>query len=57
MDEVSVIWSEIAVKQRNSILHLKNYNIVYRFASPIIYILAFWDNRQNPETFKKILGL
>jgi hypothetical protein len=92
MDEIKIIWSNIAVTQRNKvfeywntrnksiydkidllksnphagkfgslkpfrILHLGNYSLVYRYSASVIYIISFWDNRQNPDTLKKILGL
>ena len=39
------------------ILHFGNYSLVYKPELPIIYIMAFWDNRQNPNKLRKILGL
>ena len=102
MDEIIIIWSNIAISQRNKvfeywnhrnksnsyskkinteiyknvdllkinplmgklgsikpfrILHLGNYSLVYRQSESVIYIISFWDNRQNPEKLKKLLGL
>jgi plasmid stabilization system protein ParE len=31
---------------------LKNFSIYYRVKSNIIEIVAFWDNRRNPENLK-----
>ena len=39
------------------ILYFGNYSLVYKKVSKIIYIGAFWDNRQNPNKLKKLLGL
>ena len=39
------------------ILHFENYSLVYKIIKNIIYILAFWDNRQNPSKLLKILKL
>lgn len=102
MDEIKIIWSNIAITQRNKVFeywnnrnksnlysqkinksiyekidllrlnpyagkfgdlkpfricHLGNYSLVYRYSESVIYIISFWDNRQNPNTLKKILGL
>ena len=38
-------------------IFLGNYSLVYKRKSNIIYIAALWDNRQNPEKLKTILGL
>lgn len=35
-------------------ISLGHYSIVYKLVANSIYVLAFWDNRQNP---KKLLGL
>lgn len=40
------------VEQRKAIrrvLVLTNYSIFYTFDKENIYILSFWDNRQNPD--------
>lgn len=34
-----------------------NYSLIYKRKLNIIYIAAFWDNRQNPEKLFEILGL
>lgn len=102
MDELKVIWTKIAISQRNEvfaywnkrnkntnfskklnlliyekidllkkfpltgveiqdenarILHFHNYSLVYRISKSEIYLLAFWDNRQNPSKLIKILKL
>lgn len=102
MDELKVIWTKIAVSQRNEIfaywnkrnknsnfskklnlliyekidllkifpltgveiqdenariLHFHNYSLVYRISKSEIYLLAFWDNRQNPSKLIEILKL
>lgn len=102
MDEIKIIWTSIAIEQRNKIfnywnrrnksttyskklnsiayekidllkknpfvgaeihneiyriLHFGNYSLVYKPEHQQIYIMAFWDNRQNPKKLKKILGL
>jgi len=102
MDEIKIIWTNIAVNQRNKIfeywnnrnknnsysrklnltiyekteflkhnpligilgdlspyrvLHFGNYSLIYKNAPNIVYIIAIWDNRQNPSKLKKILGL
>ncbi|CAD7797272.1 hypothetical protein CHRY9390_00140 [Chryseobacterium aquaeductus] len=102
MDEVKIIWTNIAIAQRNKvfdywndrnksttyskkiniaiyekidilktnplagncgdlkpfrILYLGNFSLVYRYSESVIYIIAFWDNRQNPSKLKKTLGL
>ena len=99
MDEIKVIWTKIAIQQRDEIfdywnnrnktdsyskklnlkiyskidllktfsltgvkiedeeariLHFENYSLVYKIIKNIIYILAFWDNRQNPSKKIKI---
>lgn len=35
-------------------ISLGHYSLVYKFIANSIYVLAFWDNRQNP---KKLLDL
>lgn len=102
MDELKIIWTNIAVKQRNHIfnywnlrnksknysirlnnliynkidllknnptsgieienencrnLHFEKYSLIYKISNDSIFILAFWDNRQNPKKLKKLLGL
>ncbi|WP_374364893.1 type II toxin-antitoxin system RelE/ParE family toxin [Cloacibacterium sp.] len=102
MDEIKVIWTKIAVKQRNEIfdfwnnrnknnryskqlnlkiyrkidqlkkfpytgveienenarvLHFENYSLIYRLNINKIFILAFWDTRQNPSKLLEILKL
>ncbi|SDR01069.1 ParE toxin of type II toxin-antitoxin system, parDE [Chryseobacterium soldanellicola] len=102
MDEVKVIWTHIAVRQRNLIFdywnnrnkstayskklklllkqktniikehsdigkHIKhsslrvlffsNYSIIYTKDIGHIYIMGFWDNRQNPRKLHDLLGL
>lgn len=102
MDEIKVIWTKIAVKQRNEIfdywnnrnknnryskqlnlkiyrkidqlknfpntgveienenarvLHFENYSLIYRLNINQIFILAFWDTRQNPSKLLEILKL
>lgn len=102
MDEIKVIWTQIAIEQRNKIfeywnnrnksnnyskklnliayekidliksspfvgvkirnentriIHFENYSLVYKISKSEIYILAFWDNRQNPSKLLKILKL
>lgn len=39
------------------ILNFEKYGLVYRISDKNIYILALWDNRQNPNKLRKILGL
>ena len=39
------------------ILHFHNYSLVYKISQSEIYILAFWDNRQNPSKLLEILKL
>ena len=39
------------------IFHFGNYSLVYKIELNSIHIMAFWDNRQNPEKLKHILGL
>ncbi|QQQ28345.1 type II toxin-antitoxin system RelE/ParE family toxin [Chryseobacterium indoltheticum] len=51
---------EIGKKITNSDLRnifFGNYSLIYKRKLNIIYIAAFWDNRQNPEKLSKILGL
>ena len=100
MDELKIIWTKIAISQRNEvfaywnkrnkstdfskkinlliyekidllknfpltgveiqnedarILHFHNYSLVYKISQSEIYILAFWDNRQNPSKLLEIL--
>lgn len=102
MDEIEIIWTKLAIVQRNKVfeywnnrnknkvysqklnntiykkidllksnplagnfgdlkpyrvLHLGNYSLVYRYSGSAIYIISFWDSRQNPNTLKKLLGL
>lgn len=102
MDEIKVIWTKIAIKQRNEIfdywnnrnknnryskqlnlkiyrkidqlkkfpntgveienenarvLHFENYSLIYRLNINKIFILAFWDTRQNPSKLLEILKL
>lgn len=102
MDEIKIIWTDIARKQRNHIfnywnsrnksttysirlnkliyekinflkanpltgielevenyrnLHFEKYSLIYKISNNTIFILAFWDNRQNPEKLKKLLEL
>lgn len=102
MDELKIIWTKIAISQRNEvfaywnkrnkstdfskkinlliyekidllknfpltgveiqnedarILHFHNYSLVYKISQSEIYILAFWDNRQNPSKPLEILKL
>lgn len=38
-------------------IFFSNYSLIYKKKSNIIYISALWDNRQNPEKLKTILGL
>ena len=102
MDELKIIWTKIAILQRNEvfaywnkrnkstdfykkinlliyekidllknfpltgveiqnedarILHFHNYSLVYKISQSEIYILAFWDNRQNPSKLLEILKL
>jgi hypothetical protein len=102
MDELKIIWTKIAISQRNEvfaywnkrnkstdfskkinlliyekidllknfpltgveiqnedarILHFHNYSLVYKISQSEIYILAFWDNRQNPLKLLEILKL
>lgn len=102
MDEIRIIWTNIAVNQRNHIfqfwntrnksknysirlnnliyekidllktnslcgieiegenyrnLHFEKYSLIYKISENTIFIIAFWDNRQNPEKLKTILGL
>lgn len=102
MDEIKVIWTKIAVKQRNKIfdywnnrnknnryskqlnlkiyrkidllkkfpytgieienenarvLHFENYSLIYKLNINQIFILAFWDTRQNPSKLLEILKL
>lgn len=102
MDELKIIWTKIAISQRNEvfaywnkrnkstdfpkkinlliyekidllknfpltgveiqnedarILHFHNYSLVYKISQSEIYILAFWDNRQNPSKLLEILKL
>ncbi|HUH73578.1 MAG TPA: type II toxin-antitoxin system RelE/ParE family toxin [Chitinophagales bacterium] len=33
---------------------LGNFSIYYKFINDRIYIVAFWDNRQNPKTLIEI---
>lgn len=51
---------EIGKKITNSDLRnifFGNYSLIYKRKLNIIYIAAFWDNRQNPEKLSEILGL
>ena len=102
MDELKIIWTKIAILQRNEvfaywnkrnkstdfskkinlliyekidllknfpltgveiqnedarILHFHNYSLVYKISQSEIYILAFWDNRQNPSKLLEFLKL
>jgi plasmid stabilization system protein ParE len=34
---------------------LGHYNILYKTTKNKLIVIAFWDNRQNPETLDKIL--
>ncbi len=43
------------VKNRNNVRRLtvmRDYSIYYTVIEKYVYILAFWDNRQNPERLK-----
>ena len=37
------------------VLPLKHYSILYKIDKSRILIMAFWDNRQNPEKLLKLL--
>lgn len=39
------------------ILVFKNYSLFYTITQETIYIISFWENHQNPEKLKTILGL
>jgi len=32
-----------------------HFSIFYKFNDYVVYITAFWDNRQNPEKLEKLL--
>ncbi len=32
-----------------------NYSLIYTYLNKYIYIVSFWDNRQNPSELLKIL--
>lgn len=100
MDAVKVIWTTLAISQRNKIfeywnnrnksilyskrlnlliyekidllqlnpfaseeiedfhariLHFEKYGLVYKIEKQNIYILSFWDSRQNPKKLLEIL--
>lgn len=102
MDEIKIIWTEIAIQQRGKIfqywnnrnksnqyskklnfiiyqkidilksnpkagietewenyriIHFENYSLVYKIETSLIHIVSCWDNRQNPNKLKKLLGL
>jgi hypothetical protein len=43
------------VKNRNNVRRLTvmhDYSLFYTVTEKYVYILAFWDNRQNPERLK-----
>lgn len=45
----------VEVEQRKSIrrvLIFSNYSLFYTFDKENIYILSFWDNRQNPDSLE-----
>jgi plasmid stabilization system protein ParE len=49
---------EIYIKTNSSDIRtstLGHYNIFYKTTSTELIIMAFWDNRQNPENLSKIL--
>lgn len=45
------------VDENTRILFLKNYSLIYYINNDTISIISFWENHQNPETLKTILGL
>ncbi|WP_370089912.1 type II toxin-antitoxin system RelE/ParE family toxin [Ekhidna sp.] len=36
---------------------VKNYLLIYRIDEEILYILLFWDSRQNPNDLNRLLNL
>jgi len=45
------------IDENTRILVLKNYSLIYNIEKDTISIISFWENHQNPETLKTILGL
>ncbi|QOW09649.1 type II toxin-antitoxin system RelE/ParE family toxin [Kaistella flava (ex Peng et al. 2021)] len=37
------------------IIHFENYGLVYKIEKHNIYILSFWDSKQNPKKILEIL--
>ncbi|VXB18129.1 MULTISPECIES: type II toxin-antitoxin system RelE/ParE family toxin [Chryseobacterium] len=38
-------------------LVFKNYSLVYNIEKDTVFIVAFWENHQNPEKLENIFGL
>lgn len=36
---------------------IKNYLLIYRLSNDTLYILLFWDSRQNPDDLRRLLSL
>ncbi|GAB4246198.1 MAG: hypothetical protein Tsb0034_25090 [Ekhidna sp.] len=36
---------------------IKNYLLIYRLSDDTIYVLLFWDSRQNPDDLKRLFSL
>ncbi len=45
------------VDKNTRILFLKNYSLIYYINKDSISVISFWENHQNPETLKTLLGL
>ena len=36
---------------------IKNYLLIYKVSKDTLYILLFWDSRQNPKDLERLLAL
>ena len=36
---------------------IKNYLLIYKITKNTLYVLLFWDSRQNPEDLERLLAL
>lgn len=44
------IHSAIYYNELRRILVFEDYSIIYKISGSIIYVVAFWDNRRNPDS-------
>ncbi len=45
------------IDKNTRMLIFKNHSLVYHIEKETISIISFWENHQNPEKLKNILGL